>query len=585
MRTTDHFGCLIGTLFVLAILSPRLAAGQWPGDPTVNLPICTAESEQSVPKLVSDGAGGAILAWRDKRNGADLDIYAQRVRANGAVDPAWPTNGRGLCLAAGDQGDFGIGLVGDGAGGAIVTWNDWRPLAVGIYAQHVLAGGAVDPAWLADGRTVCSGASSKLSIVSDGTGGAIVAWEDGRTGGGNTDIYAQHVLATGVVDPAWPANGRALCTAANRQESPAIATDGAGGALVVWVDYRNGATYDVYSTRVRAAGTLDPAWPSDGRLLCTNASSKYGAQIVADGSGGAVVSWMDHRASDWDIYAQHVLASGAVDLAWPTDARALTTAAGDQADPSMLPDSSHGAIVTWHEGSLGWYDGDICAQRVLAGGAVDPAWPANGRALCTNGAQKGAPRIAGDGTGGAIVSWDDGRSGSTTDIYAQRVLASGAVDPAWPTDGRAVCTAASYQFSPRLIEDGAGGAIIAWYDERSITNRDIYAQRVQANGELGGVVVGVPEAIPSALALDPPFPNPARAGKLSVRFTLADGATTTIELLDVAGRRLEAREVGGLDAGWHTLDFGRGRPLAPGVYLVRLRQGGSARIVRAVVLH
>ncbi len=56
-------------------------------------------------------------------------------------------------------------------------------------------------------------------IVSDGVGGAIVAWQDGRSQTSGVDIYAQHVLASGAVDLAWPANGRVLCTATGGQLS------------------------------------------------------------------------------------------------------------------------------------------------------------------------------------------------------------------------------------------------------------------------------------------------------------------------------------------------------------------------------
>jgi hypothetical protein len=52
-------------------------------------------------------------------------------------------------------------------------------------------------------------------IVADGSGGAILAWEDNRSG--NYDIYAQHVLASGEPDAAWPVDGLPVCTAANWQ--------------------------------------------------------------------------------------------------------------------------------------------------------------------------------------------------------------------------------------------------------------------------------------------------------------------------------------------------------------------------------
>ena len=116
---------------------------------------------------------------------------------------------------------------------------------------------------------------------------------------------------------------------------------------------------------------------------------------------------------------------------------------------------------------------------------TDPAWPADGRALCTALDDQYSPTIVGDGAGGAIVTWYDLRSGTDYDIYAQHVLASGAVDPAWPLDGRALCTAAGNQLIPTIVTDGAGGAIVTWSDYRSGTGYDIYAQRVARSGYLG----------------------------------------------------------------------------------------------------
>ena len=476
---------LATALAVLLVASARPALAAWPNSPFVNLPVCTAAGGQGNPTIVSDGAGGAIVTWHDLRSGTNNDIYAQHVLASGAVDPAWPADGRALCTAVYEQTYPTIAA--DGAGGAIVTWMDLRSGAnYDIYAQHVLASGAVDPAWPANGRALCTAANNQQvpTIVSDGAGGAIVSWHDARSGT-SWDIYAQHVLASGAVDPAWPGNGRALCTAVYDQTYPVMVADGAGGAIVTWWDYRSGTYYDIYAQHVLAGGAVDPAWPADGRALCTAANTQQYPTIVSDGSGGAIVTWYDLRSGTAnDIYAQHVLASGAVDPAWPADGRALCTATNNQLNPTIVSDGAGGAIVTWYDLRSGTAN-DIYAQHVLASGAVDPTWPADGRALCTATNQQQTPTIVSDGAGGAIAIWQDYRSGTSWDIYAQHVLASGAVDPAWPADGRALCTVANNQYNPTIVSDGSGGAIVTWYDFRSGAHYDIYAQRVARYGYLG----------------------------------------------------------------------------------------------------
>ncbi len=93
------------------------------------------------------------------------------------------------------------------------------------------------------------------------------------------------------------------------------------------------------------------------------------------------------------------------------------------------------------------------------------------------------------------------------------------------------------------------------------------------------VAVGVGPA--PDFALHAVRPNPTH-GALRVEFSLAPGQAATLELLDIAGRRVAVHEVGALGAGRHQLELRQGLPA--GVYLVRLVQGTQARVMKAVVL-
>src|SRR5207247_5927542 len=98
--------------------------------------------------------------------------------------------------------------------------------------------------------------------------------------------------------------------------------------------------------------------------------------------------------------------------------------------------------VAWDGGSGTGYD--IFAQRVSAAGA--PQWTANGVALCAAADNQLYPTITPDSAGGAILTWEDNRSHTSYDIYAQRVNAAGA--PQSTADGVALCTASGYQSNP-----------------------------------------------------------------------------------------------------------------------------------------
>jgi hypothetical protein len=192
-------------------------------------------------------------------------------------------------------------ITSDGAGGAIVTWFT----GADIFAQRLNASGSV--MWNANGVSLCTatGFLDLPMISSDGAGGAIVAWGDQRHG--NVDIYVQRINASGAVQ--WTANGVALCAATGDQQLPAITSDGAGGAIVTWYDGRSGSNDDIYAQRVNASGAEQ--WTSDGVVLCAATGNQRNPTIVSDGAGGAIVTCQDYRGgSDWDIYAQRVDGAG-----------------------------------------------------------------------------------------------------------------------------------------------------------------------------------------------------------------------------------------------------------------------------------
>jgi hypothetical protein len=204
---------------------------------------------------------------------------------------------------------------------------------------------------------LCTAASEQLfpTIVSDGAGGAIVTWQDARSGP-TADIYAQRVNAVGV--PLWTADGVALCTAANGQAYPTIASDGAAGAIVTWYDNRSGTNYDIYAQRVNKTGVVQ--WTADGVALCTAANDQANPTIVSDGSGGAIVTWQDRRSGNYDIFAQRVNAAGVPQCT--ADGVKVCTAAGDKQVPTIVAAGAGGAIVTWQDGRSGNYD--IYAQNI-----------------------------------------------------------------------------------------------------------------------------------------------------------------------------------------------------------------------------
>ncbi len=86
------------------------------------------------------------------------------------------------------------------------------------------------------------------------------------------------------------------------------------------------------------------------------------------------------------------------------------------------------------------------------------------------------------------------------------------------------------------------------------------------------------------LALLGAWPNPARS-ELTVSLALpTNDRPGSLELLDLAGRRVAVRDLSGLPAGRHQVPLLEGRPVHPGVYLVRLLRAGEMRSMKVAVI-
>ncbi|NIO02215.1 MAG: T9SS type A sorting domain-containing protein [Candidatus Latescibacteria bacterium] len=203
--------------------------------------ICTAGGEQDKQQIIPDGVGGAITIWQDKRGG-DFDIYAQRVDSFGNV--MWTTNGVAVCTDINDQ-DYPF-LVSDGAQGAFIAWRDLRKGNYDVYAQRIDDGGNI--LWEANGIEISGGDGNQRChrIVEDGEDGAIITWVDEQVTDFN--VYAQRIDGDGNFK--WSCCGVPVCTAEGDQDVTVMAHVDLGTVIIGWQDKRDGEVPDVYAAKI-----------------------------------------------------------------------------------------------------------------------------------------------------------------------------------------------------------------------------------------------------------------------------------------------------------------------------------------------
>lgn len=100
-----------------------------------------------------------------------------------------------------------------------------------------------------------------------------------------------------------------------------------------------------------------------------------------------------------------------------------------------------------------------------------------------------------------------------------------------------------------------------------------YVNNVVVTDDLSDVPVAL---APSAVVLDPPWPNPA-SGSVKLRLHLASPAPVDLRIYDARGRlvrawRADEVEAGSREYAWDGLD-GNGRAAPAGIYLVRVDTG------------
>lgn len=408
------------------------------------------------------------------------------------------------------------------------------------------------------------GASSNPAVTADASGGFFVAYAS--TDGGMTEVELARVAPTGdfmwsvTVGPA--VSPPAACLLPVATVFPVVCEDGAGGVFVAWTNAAT-CTLNVWAAHVTEGGGI--SWsaivggPTPGGTYVSN------VRIAYDDGGGAWLAF--HRmvpgAAPDAIYVNHVDTGGtilfgttgilaglafgldpvvpAIDafmdpgvgssavLAWgvaPVPPGPIfvmrvtfggpvwplvdpTTPFTDGFDPVIVHDGMNGAIVAWETTPA--TGGDIHFQHIDEFGF--PVLPEAAQVVCGAAGDQSDPRIVSDGAGGAIIAWSDPRNAG---LYAQRVSGDMAAVPPvyWAADGIPVTQAAFMETAPAMTADLEGGAVLVWSDSRG--GSSLYAQRLSALGELLWEPAGVP------VAVRPGMQTTAAVARIADAMALAD---------------------------------------------------------------
>ena len=567
-------------LFFISLFISFGTQAQWATDPKVNTPVGDITFAQDGPSIVSDGAGGTIISWSDSHN--DGSTFAQRYNTAGL--PQWQTGGVPVSIDAfmfPNMVSSSVVSLSDGAGGAFIAWNG-RDLAIqglmttDVYAQHINANGQA--LWQVGGVPVCIAVNGQynIQIIGDGAGGAIFSWSDGRAV--PTKVYAQRIGSEGGVQ--WKQNGLQISMAQGEQGGATMISDGSGGAIFVWQDIQGGLAGNRSIVSQRINGSGDILWNNTGVSICTFYSEA--PSIATDGNGGAFIIWQDVYRSGRAVYAQRINNLGEVQ--WVANGIPVGLFTESRQVPIMIDDNAGGAIIAFHSGDL--LGGHVYVQRINSQGVSQ--WTANanpifkGVNICpdpvnpggaANWIQQGANSIQKDGSGGVIIPFVamNESTGPYKDIYAQRINANGEL--LWTTHGVAVCTATNYQTGPVLACDAKANTVIVWDDLRKDgINYNVYIQQVSTSGLLGTITTGLDKVqLGAGSQIMNNYPNPF-SQKTTIQFVIGSKQQVQLKVYDIIGNEVTTLVNEDKPAGKYTVIFDATN-IPDGIYIVKLQAG------------
>lgn len=289
-------------------------------------------------QMVADGGGEVVMAWQD--GGV---CYARGVDSGGGV--LWEET-------IGDGGG-GLKMVAGGDGEAFVLWNDYDNRC--LVVQKVDLNGQL--LWGEEGVSVEYGETAfqlEPQIVSNGMGGAIVAWVEESRDQPPSELRLQRIFSEGQSSGSAAISGPRIAMTPNMR----VLGDEPMGVIIIWEGVGDG----IELCMMRNNPLSSYFWPPDGVSVCSGLSQSPRFNAISDGKGGVVVIWVDGERR---LYAQRLDSVG--QKLWG-DEGVLIAQEACELSVWVVGDSYKGFVVGWTSGSNTYHPDDSYLQKLDAEG-------------------------------------------------------------------------------------------------------------------------------------------------------------------------------------------------------------------------
>ena len=354
------------------------------------------------------------------------------------------------------------------SGSMIFVWSDTRYGSRNVFAQKVDSSGVL--LWGSQGSAVTNlpGRQEDPVAITDGDGGAFIAWVDYRFDD-EGDIFIQHIDNQG--NRMMDDNGEALARVDGRHLTINMCTDSLGGVFVAWQDKRNFLDDDIFGTHV--SSNYEIIAPSSGVSIIQMNGNQGAKSLEYAGNNQATIIWSDTRSgSGNDIYCQKInmnmekiFSDGGLEVSATSDLETTPRTTFMKNDTSF---------VIWQSGTEST---DIYYNLLTSDGLVF----SEHLQLCSFNSSKANPRIKRNQLGEVFIQWIDYRNDPTAgNHYYQRVSHGGNIS--WDQNG--IQLDASGDDHHARFSPGGNRELFVYWERGTFPNVDIMYQGIQSEGSL-----------------------------------------------------------------------------------------------------
>jgi hypothetical protein len=463
-------------LILIALITPFISSGQWSTNPAVNNPISSATGEQAIPKIATCPNGDSYIGFFSMEGG-NYNVRLQRLDAQGNI--LWTNNG--ILISNHPQMTWltDWDMTADNANHAILTFQDIRNGGNNNVVAYRISpsGGFI---WGADGIALSNSTAFNAApkVCATAAGNAVFAWQADEV------TIIQKVSPTGSL--MWGSAGITLSGSEDYTWPQLLPVGTDEVILKYYLDSGSfpAITRHIYAQRYNAAG--NPVWTNPAAVSTAGGLTAWTQVLpfISDGSDGFFIAWHDQRfgsGSPPKVYVQHINSSG--QAVFTTNGVSVSSSSYMLTEACLaFPPGSSDIYVFYNEiEPMFQSDWGIYGQKISSTGTK--LWGNNGLVVIPVSEVQKYIVDARKSSSDVVVFYEEYLDAVNIVLKATRLNTSGGF--VWTPQQKDISTVVSEKVHPVVNEFANNQWIMSWEDNRNAGDRDIYAQNIQLNGDLG----------------------------------------------------------------------------------------------------